>query len=158
MQSTIMKKIQLTLLFILLTCVGAVKGQSALGLNDVINGKYTPENIRGIVPMIDGEHYTQMNAEGTQIIKYAFKTGKEVATIFDTTKTREAKIKSFNSYTFSPDGSKILIATERKPIYRHSYTAVHYIYHIERNVLEPLSDGGAQQAPVFSPDGHMVAW
>lgn len=158
MQSTIMKKLQLTLLFILLACTGVVKGQSTLELKDVINGKYTPENIRGIVPMIDGEHYTQMNAKGTQIIKYSFKTGKEVAIILDVTKTRENQIKSFSSYTFSPDGSKILIATERKPIYRHSYTAVHYIYHIERNVLEPLSDGGAQQAPVFSPDGHMVAF
>lgn len=153
-----MKKIQITLFLFLFTCIGVAKGQSTLELVDVVNGTYTPENIHGVVPMVDGEHYTQMNPEGTQIIKYSFKTGKAVATIFDVNKARQSTIESFNSYSFSPDGSKILIATERKPIYRHSFTAVHYIFHIERNVIEPLSEGGPQQAPVFSPDGHMVAF
>lgn len=63
------------------------------------------------------------------------------------------------------DGSKLLIATETTPIYRHSYTAVHYIYSLKRNldgkinnIVEKLSDGGPQQVPVFSPDGNQVAF
>ena len=66
---------------------------------------------------------------------------------------------------FAPDGSKLLIATETTPIYRRSYTAVHYLYSLKRNlegkinnVVEKLSDGGPQQVPVFSPDGNMVAF
>ena len=116
--------------------------------------------------MPDGEHYTQRNAEGTQIVKYSFRTGEPVEVVFDVTKARECPFKKFDSYQFSPDGSKILIATETKPIYRHSYTAVHYLYPVKRNdkgvttnnIVEKLSDGGPQQAPVFSPDGNLVAF
>jgi dipeptidyl-peptidase-4 len=106
-----------------------------------------------------------MNAEGTQIIKYSFKTGKQVEVLFDAATARECPFKTFDSYSFSPDGSKLLIATEQTPIYRRSYTAIHYIYSLKRNVngeinniVEKLSDGGPQQAPVFSPDGTMVAF
>ena len=116
--------------------------------------------------MPDGEHYTQRNAEGTQIVKYSFRTGEPVEVVFDVTKARECPFKKFDSYQFSPDGSKILIATETTPIYRHSYTAVHYLYPVKRNdkgvttnnIVEKLSDGGPQQAPVFSPDGNLVAF
>ncbi len=154
-----MKKISITLLLLLFTTyftMGANKQE--LTLHSIINGEFRPETIAGIIPMNDGEHYTQMNKEGTQIIKYSFKTGKQVETLFDVNTARECTFKSFDSYTFSPDGTKILLATNKKPIYRRSYIAEHYIYTIKRNLVEPLSDGGAQQAPVFSPDGHMIAF
>ena len=71
--------------------------------------------------------------EGTQIIKYSFKTGKQVEVLFDAATARECPFKTFDSYSFSPDGSKLLIATEQTPIYRRSYTAIHYIYSLKRN-------------------------
>ena len=93
------------------------------------------KNIYGVIPIPgDGEHYSQMNAEGTQIIKYSFKTGKQVEVLFDAATARECPFKTFDSYSFSPDGSKLLIATEQTPIYRRSYTAIHYIYSLKRNV------------------------
>ena len=106
-----------------------------------------------------------MNATGTQVIKYSFKTGEQVEVLFDAATARECKFKRFDSYSFSPDGKTLLIATQTTPIYRHSYTAVHYLYSLKRNiegkinnVVETLSDGGPQQVPVFSPDGSMVAF
>lgn len=160
-----MKKIA----FIALMLVAATVMQaqnSQLTLQEVVGGAFRAENIQGFIPIPgDGEHYTQMNAEGTQIIKYSFKTGKQVEVIFDAATARECPFKQFDSYTFSPDGMKLLIATETTPIYRHSYTAVHYLYSLRRNtegkinnVVERLSDGGPQQAPVFSPDGNLVAF
>lgn len=138
----------------------------ALTLQEVVGGAFRAENIQGFIPIPgDGEHYTQMNAEGTQIIKYSFKTGKQVEVIFDAATARECPFKQFDSYTFSPDGMKLLIATETTPVYRRSYKAVHYLYSLRRNaegkinnVVERLSDGGPQQAPVFSPDGNLVAF
>ncbi len=107
-----------------------------------------------------------MSADGTQIIKYSFRTGEKVEVIFDVNQARECDFKNFDSYQFSPDGDKLLIATRTTPIYRHSYTAVHYIYPLKRNdkgvttnnIIERLSDGGPQQVPVFSPDGTMIAF
>ena len=161
-----MKRKFIFLFFGLCCLAGFAQGGKALDLKEINSGKFSPENIYGVVPMPDGEHYTQRNAEGTQIVKYSFRTGEPVEVVFDVAKARECPFKKFDSYQFSPDGSKILIATETTPIYRHSYTAVHYLYPVKRNdkgvttnnIVEKLSDGGPQQAPVFSPDGNLVAF
>ena len=159
------------LILILLLALGlpaglAAQGKKPLTLEEVVGGAFYPENIYGVTPIPgDGEHYTQMNAAGTQVIKYSFRTGQQVEVLFDATQARECPFRQFDSYRFSPDGSTLLIATETTPIYRHSYTAVHYLYSLKRNAegridnkVERLSDGGPQQVPVFSPDGTMVAF
>ncbi|MDO4163797.1 MAG: S9 family peptidase [Bacteroides sp.] len=161
-----MKKISIAFLLCLLVSAVFAQGNKPLELSDVVTGKFRPENIYGVIPIPgDGEHYTQMNREGTQIIKYSFKTGEQVEVLFDAATARECPFKRFDSYSFSPDGSMLLIATETTPIYRRSYTAIHYLYSLKRNidgkinnVVERLSDGGPQQVPVFSPDGSMVAF
>ena len=159
------------LILILLLALGlpaglAAQGKKPLTLEEVVGGAFYPENIYGVTPIPgDGEHYTQMNAAGTQVIKYSFRTGQQVEVLFDATQARECPFRQFDSYRFSPDGGTLLIATETTPIYRHSYTAVHYLYSLKRNAegridnkVERLSDGGPQQVPVFSPDGTMVAF
>ena len=108
--------------------------------------------------MLDGEHYTQISKDHKRIVKYSFKTGKEVATIFDVATARNHKLKSFDDYIMSPDESLILIQTETKPIYRRSFTAVYYIYNVRNRTLEPLSNNGPQQVPLFSPDSHQIAF
>lgn len=161
-----MKKIFFLLLLSMNVFAGFSQSNGKVELKEIVDGKYRPKTIRNIVPMPDGEHYAQMNSEGTQITKYSFKTGDPVEVVFDVNKARGADFKTFDSYQFSPDGSKLLIATDTQPIYRHSSTAVHYLYSLNRNVdgvttnnkLEKLSDGGPQQTPVFSPDGTMVAF
>ena len=130
-----MKQISIALLLCLCTLAGFAQGGKALDLKEIISGKFTPKNISGVIPIPgDGEHYSQMNADRTQIIKYSFKTGKPVEVLFDAATARECTFKTFDSYSFAPDGSKLLIATETTPIYRHSYTAVHYIYSLKRNL------------------------
>ena len=159
------------LILILILALGlpaglAAQGKKPLTLEEVVGGAFYPENIYGVTPIPgDGEHYTQMNAAGTQVIKYSFRTGQQVEVLFDATQARECPFRQFDSYRFSPDGSTLLIATETTPIYRHSYTAVHYLYSLKRNAegridnkVERLSDGGPQQVPVFSPDGTMIAF
>ena len=84
-----MKKITLSLLLCLICLSGMAQSSKKLDLKDITSGKYRAENIRNVVPMPDGEHYTQMNEEGTQITKYSFKTGEPVEVIFDVTKARE---------------------------------------------------------------------
>ena len=161
-----MNRLLITLLLCSLSLMIQAQGQQELTLEEVIGGKFYPRNIAQIQAIPgDGDHYTQMNAEGTQVVKYSFKTGQQVEVLFDVTTARECPFKHFDSYQFAPDGSKLLIATKTNYIYRRSYRAEHYIYSLKRNldgkilnVVEKLSDGGPQQAPVFSPDGHMVAF
>ena len=166
-----LKNMKQKLILILILALGlpaglAAQGKKPLTLEEVVGGAFYPENLYGVTPIPgDGEHYTQMNAAGTQVIKYSFRTGQQVEVLFDATQARECPFRQFDSYRFSPDGGTLLIATETTPIYRHSYTAVHYLYSLKRNAegridnkVERLSDGGPQQVPVFSPDGTMIAF
>lgn len=127
-------------------------------LQDVVQGTYRASGIYGIKPMLDGEHYTQISSDRKRIVKYSFKTGEEVETIFDVTTARDCSLTSFDDYIMSPDERLILIQTETKPIYRRSFTAVYYIYNVRNNKLEPLSNNGPQQVPLFSPDGNQIAF
>ena len=161
-----MRKTSILLLLCLYTLVAAAQGNKPLKLEDVVGGQFAPQDIRGVIPIPgDSEHYTQMNAEGTQIVKYSFRTGQQVEVLFDASTARECPFKRFDSYQFAPDGSKLLIATNTYRIYRHSRIAEHYLYSLKRNTagqinnkVEALSTGGPQRAPVFSPDGNLVAF
>lgn len=148
------------LLLILCTFILSVSAQGSkqLSLKEITDGDYRSEKMRGVTPMADGEHYLQMNQERTRIVKCSFKTGKEVETVFDVATARECKFKLFDNYQLSPDETKLLIRTETTPIYRRSFTADHYIFSIKNNKLEKLSEGGAQQVPLFSPDGQQIAF
>jgi len=114
--------------------------------------------MQAVRPLADGETYGQMSADGKRVESYSFRTGQRVAVLFDVATARGAKLDQVDDYIMSPDGRRMLIQTQTKPIYRHSFTAVFYIYDIRNNKLEPLSDGGPQQTPVFSPDGNQIAF
>lgn len=148
---------KLSIFIILFFCLLTV-GAQQVSLQDVANRTYRAEGIRGIKPMLDGEHYTQMSTDGKKIMQYSFKTGKETGTIFDVNTARDCSIKSFDDYIMSPDEKLILIQTETKPIYRRSFTANYYIFNVKNNKMEPLSENGPQQVPLFSPDGNQIAF
>ena len=54
---------KLSIFIILFFCLLTV-GAQQVSLQDVANRTYRAEGIRGIKPMLDGEHYTQMSADG----------------------------------------------------------------------------------------------
>lgn len=133
--------------------------EGKIKLQDVTNGVYWPKQIDGVNPMNDGESYTQLSPDHKRIVRHSFKTGKEIAIVFDVETARGSKkLPRIDGYIMSPDEHRILIQTETKGIYRRSYTAVYYIYDVRNNTLEPLSEGGPQQVPLFSPDGNVIAF
>ena len=151
-----MKKLSILCMML---CLSVLFGNAqVVTLQEVANGAYRTEGISGIKPMLDGEHYTRISKDRKKIVKYSFKTGQEVATVFDVSTARDCTIKSFDDYIMSPDESRILIQTETKPIYRRSFTAVYYIFNVRNNTMEVLSNGGPQQVPLFSPDGNQIAF
>ena len=159
-----MKKILLIVAGFLATLTGTVPQRAAaqsaaLTLSDITGGKYSPKYVYGVNPMNDGETYTQLSPDSKRIVRRSFKTGKETETIFDVTAARgPVKLESIDGYIMSPDERRILLRTQTKMIYRRSYTAVYYIYDVQNRKFEPLSEGGPQQMPVFSPDGNVVAF
>ena len=149
--------------FLLLSALMTLAGMTSLAgekltLEDITRGAFRQDYMQAVRPMADGETYSQISSDGKQVVNYSFRTGKQVSVLFDATTARGPKIESVDNYIMSPDGKRMLIQTQTTSIYRHSFTAVFYIYDIRNNKLEPLSDGGPQQTPVFSPDGNQIAF
>ena len=136
----------------------SVNAGGKLDLKAITKGEFSQETMTAVRPGADGETYTQISSDGKQIVSYSFRTGKQESVVFDAATARGGQVSKVDNYIMSPDGRRILIQTQTKPIYRRSFTAVYYIYDIRNNKLEPLSDGGPQQTPVFSPDGNQIAF
>ena len=127
-------------------------------LEDIfVKGTFRAQSVYGLRSMNDGTHYTTME-NGKQIVKYSYQTGNQVEVLFDISKVEDAPISSFRSYEFSDNEKQILLTTNIKPIYRHSYTANHYIWNSVTKELTALSDEGAEQLATFSPNGERVAY
>ena len=136
-----------------LLVVATIFAAERLDLKDITAGKYSARHLPALTPLQDGESYAQISQDRKRIERYAFRTGKVTGTLFDVENTVGEKITSFDAYKMSPNGKKMLIQTETKRIYRHSFTATYYIYDITTRRLEKLSEGGPQQSPVWSPAG-----
>lgn len=110
--------------------------------------------------MPDGLSFLKIGDGRKTIERYDVASGKLLETVLDVATTRgDIKLESIASYSLSADGTKMLVYQESTPIYRHSFWASYYIYDLNRNTLKPLSTAHPrQQAPVFSPDGRMVAF
>ena len=122
-----------------------------LSVKDITSGTFASKSLREVMPMADGETYCQISDDRQRIIQYSFRTGKQTAVLFDAQTARGPKVDRIDGYIVSPDGKRLLIQTETKSIYRHSFTAQYYIFMIQNNKLEPLSDGGPQQTPCSRP-------
>ena len=161
-----MKSIEIIILMkkIIIMCIALVMASSTLSayekmnLKDIAEGQFAAQRIDGINPIKGTDQYAQLSRDGKQIVLYSFKTGKQTAVLFDVNNTQGERVDQFDGYIMSPDGRYILIATQRQAVYRRSFKAVYYIYTVQSKKLERLSDGGPQQAPVWSPDGNSVAF
>ena len=124
-----MKKLRLFSLGVSLALAVSASAGKQITLTDITKGEFRSKSISAVYPLADGETYAQISSDGKQIVTYSFKTGKQVGVLFDAATARGAEISEVDGYIMSPDGTR-----------------------------EPLSDGGPQQTPVFSPDGNQIAF
>ena len=130
-----------------------------LTLQDITGTRlFSHKTMAAVTPLADGQSYARISDDRKQVLTCSFRTGKATGVLFDAATARGANISRVDGYVMSPDGKRMLIQTQTKSIYRHSFTAVYYIFNIANNKLESLSDGGPQQTPVWSPDGQQVAF
>ncbi len=149
------------LIFLLILFAGTnllVSAQQKITLEDlIVRNTFRQESVQGLRSMNDGLHYTTLE-DGNKVVKYSFRNGEKVSVLFDLSKIDKAPIQQFSAYEFSDDETKLLLTTNKKPIYRRSYTAEYYIWNSVTNELTELSAKGAQQVASFSPDGERVAF
>ncbi len=156
-----MRRIFLTLGYLFLSItIFAQANYKQISLKDVVNYKFWPKSVWGINSLNDGEHYTRYNVDWTSgkttIDEYSYKTGKKLSTILDLSSLGIGRVNY--DYQFSKDESKILLNTDKVPIYRHSFLANFYVYDLKKDKLQQVSDKGKQQIASLSPDGTKVAF
>ncbi|MDR1335591.1 MAG: S9 family peptidase [Tannerella sp.] len=154
------KRVNFILSLLIAGGVQAQQGSRRVDLKDVVDGTFRQETATGeIRSMPDGEHYTAMDGERGRIVKYAYRTGMPVDTLFDVHRARECTFEDFEDYEISSTGHRILIWRAKEAIYRRSFRADVYVYDVRRNMLQPLHEGGGKvMIPTFSPDGRMCAF
>ena len=125
---------------------------------------FSTDYVSGFNSMNDGSHYTRLEFDrgGPVVSKYSFETNSKVGTIVSTTELSDlaGHALSIDAYSFSADESKMLIASNTEPIYRHSTRGEYYIYDIAAKKVKPLATAtlGKQRLAEFSPKGDKVAF
>ena len=148
----------LTVLFSPLMSATGMAENGPLSLKSITSGEFYAHGIYGVNPLADGESYSQL-VDGKRIVVSSFKTGEQTGVLFDADNTKgKVKVSRIDGYIMSPNQKNILLRTQTQSIYRHSTTAVYYIYNVQNRTLAPLSDGGPQECPLWSPDGNMVGF
>lgn len=150
-------------LFMSLSLAGgafAQTGSKPVDLKEIVDGRFRQKSSVGEMRSLpDGEYYTAMNPERNMIVKYAYRTGEPVDTLFNTKTARECTFDDFDGYTISSTGHHLIVWRETEAIYRRSRKMVVYDYDVRRNYVKPISDAaGKQMIPTFSPDGRMCAF
>ena len=134
------------------------KAQSSITLEDIWNsGKYTAEDVYGIRSLNDGIHYTVL--EGGKVEKYSYESGDPVETVVglkdliidgDTLKV--------DDYAFNKSETKLLLATDEKPLYRHSSSYRYFAFDRTTKKLKELAGGKHVFHATFSPVSNQVAY
>ncbi len=132
----------------------------ALTIEDyVAPGKNAPAGIKEMRPLADGLTYAAISEDGRSINIFEYRTGKKTGTLFSLDQIKgDLKIDSFDGYSISDNGKKILLWNDVNKIYRRSFTAQYYVYDTLRSTLKRVSTDGAQRGAVMSHDGRMVAY
>jgi dipeptidyl-peptidase-4 len=137
----------------------AQQAEKKISMEDImLHRTFGQKSVHGLRSMNDGVHYTTLEAGGTKIVKYAYATGKVVATLLDLNELKSEELKTSFDYAFNADESRILLMTDRERIYRRSFMANYFIFSFKNKELKPLSKKGKQRLATFSPDGRRIAF
>jgi len=142
------------LLLLVLGLQAAQAQEKKLSLQHIFMGLFFEQGLSDLNWTKDGSYYTAR--EGNKIIRYDIKDDKVKEVLFDGSKT-DPQVE-LEGYSFSADEKKLLLQTEFKSIYRHSFTAEYYVYDFESKEVTPLSKNGAQSYATFSPSADKVAF
>ncbi|QTN38687.1 DPP IV N-terminal domain-containing protein [Cryomorphaceae bacterium] len=148
----------LTLVFATLTVAAQ---DPILTLDRIYSGEFRQDYEESIQWIDDGDSYVivERTEEGTQLMKY--KSATQEGSVFVPTQALQAEDGPLRveSFTLSPDGSKVLIFTNSKRVWRSNTKGDYWVYDLTTSQLKQL---GASLAPSslmfakFSSDNTQV--
>ncbi len=143
------------LIILCVLCASALFKLNAqeITLEDIwVKGTFSAKGVPGFNSMKDGKYYCAQD-EQENTIRYSFATGKIVDTLV---KKTDLNLSGF-SYSWSSDETKLLLQTNFKQIYRHSFSANIYVYDLKsKSINQPIKE--PVMLAEFSPDGKKLAY
>ncbi len=127
------------------------------------SGDFSPQQVR-VNWMADGRHYTILERDQhgrTDLYKVDILSEERELLVrgTDLVPPGEGEPITIDSYSFSVDASKLLIATREQRIWRRSRSAFFYVWEFGSRTLTPIStQPGPQRYAKLSPDGSRVAF
>ena len=153
-------KILIISLCLCFTVVKLKAQKQEITLDDIFSkGTFAAKGVAGFNSMKDGKYYCAQD-DNENIISYSFETGKAIDTLVkksDLVLPGSGKTLSGFSFKWSSDESKILLETEFKHGYRHSYKAMIYVFDLKtKKLVKPLND--LVSLAEFSNDATKIAY
>ncbi|MEO8233996.1 MAG: S9 family peptidase [Flavobacterium sp.] len=151
-----MKTIQKAFVLFLFTSLSAI-AQQKITLEEIWGGAFRTQGMTELAALKNTNQYTVLNSDRTSSVidLYDFATLNKVSTLINSKDFSE--LQGIDSYTFSSDEKKILIANNSDQIFRHSSVSHFYIYDIATKSLTKISEDKIEE-PTFSPDGSKIAF
>lgn len=117
-------------------------------------GTFRTERVPGFNFLNDGQHYTRLI--NNQIVKFDLTTGEQVATIFDGSSI-DSTFK-IAGYSFSPNEEIIMLESNKKRIFRRSYTSKYTMLDVKSGQQTPIANGDKISYATLDPTGTKVAY
>lgn len=151
------------IIFILIAFVGfslpTLAQTKQITLEEIYGGAFSTAGLEALRSMNNGTQYTVLNTDkasrSSSIDKYDYRTLEKVETMVSSSDI--PAMNNFSAYEFSADESKVLLATEVEPMYRHSTMGIYFVYDIQSKSIVKIADAKIRE-PALSPNGNKVAY
>jgi len=146
------------LVFLIIFNTVSAVAQSEITLEDIFKkGKFRTEGVYGIRSLKDGGHYTTL--QRGDIVKYEYKSGDSIEAIVLGSELKfNGESIEIDEYEFNTSETKLLLATQEKPLYRHSSSYKYFAYDRTDEKLRQIADGKHVYHATFSPTSNQVAY
>lgn len=147
-----------SLVFLIIFNTLTIFAQQAITLEDIWKtGKFRTEGVYGIRSLNDGKHYTTL--QNNNVIKYSYERGDSVNAIVLASDLKfDGESVKIDEYNFNKSETKLLLATEEDPVYRHSSSYKYYAYDRTNKKLREVAGGKHVFHATFSPVSNQVAY
>ena len=152
------------ILCVLLMGIKTITSQQELTIEKIWkNGEFYSKSVTGFNGLKNGEEFTRLNQDekGSSISIHNYKNykGEGKKLISNEQLIYKDKKLKIEDYSFSNDETKLLLLTNKKPIYRRSFTAEYYVFDLKTNNIILLDSIHKEQTlATFSPDGKKIAY